>query len=164
MTVANPTTSQHVYVFTKTASAVTVYCDGDLIVTKPLSLTIGSGFQFGTIYGGTKDDCGLSRVSNRETAGMVDYTRLYDFAISLDMIQKLAADDQYESSTPTYSREVSGSPWWHTGEGTWLKSDDSTLVGVPDVAGIVDLTATADATMTVNLPAAPVYEIGRAHV
>ena len=158
MTVANPTTSQHVYVFTKTASAVTVYCDGDLIVTKPLSLTIGNGFQFGSIYGGTQDGCGLSRVSSRETAGMVDYTRLYDFAISLDMIQKLAADDQYESSTPTYSREVSGSPWWYTGDGTWLKSDDSTLVGVPDVAGIVDLTATAAATMTVNLPAAPVYE------
>ena len=158
MTVANPTTSQHVYVFTKTATTVTVYCDGDLITSKAVSDSPYQAFQFGTMYGGMQSGSGLSAVTDKATGGMVDYTRLYNFAIGQNMIQKLAEDDPYVSSTPTYSREVSGSPWWHTGDGTWLKSDDSTLVGVPDVSGIVDLTATADATMTVNLPAAPVYE------
>ena len=159
MTVANPTTSQHVYVFTKTATAVTVYCDGDLITSKAVSASPYNAFQFGTMYGGMQTGSGLSAVTDKTTGGMVDYTRLYDFAISDDMIQRLAEDDPYVSSTPTYSREVADSPWWHTGDGTWLKSDDSTLVGVPDVSGIVDVTATADATMTVNLPAAPVYEM-----
>ena len=159
MTVANPTTSQHVYVFTKTATTVTVYCDGDLITSKAVSDSPYQAFQFGTMYGGMQSGSGLSDVTDKATGGMVDYTRLYNFAIGQNMIQKLAEDDPYVSSTPTYSREVSGSPWWHTGEGTWLKSDDSTLVVVPDVSGIVDVTATADATMTVNLPAAPVYEM-----
>ena len=158
MTVANPTTSQHVYVFTKTATTVTVYCDGDLITSKAVSDSPYQAFQFGTMYGNMQSGSGLSAVTDKATGGMVDYTRLYDFAISDAMIQKLAQDDPYDSSTPTYSREVSGSPWWYTDPATWLKSDDFTLVGVPDVSGIVDLTATADATMTVNLPAAPVYE------
>ena len=158
MTVANPTTSQHVYVFTKTATTVTVYCDGDLITSKAVSDSPYHAFQFGSMYGGMQSGSGLSAVTDKTTGGMVDYTRLYDFAISDDMIQKLAQDDPYDSSTPTYSRTMDDDAWWHTVDGTWLKSDDSTLVGVPDVAGIVDLKATADATMTVNLPAAPVYE------
>ena len=160
MTVANPTSSQHVYVFTKTATTVTVYCDGDLITSKAVSASPYNGFQFGTMYGGMKTTSGLSAVTDKATGGVVDYTRLYNFAIGPNMIQKLAEDDPYVSSTPTYSREVSGNDvWWYTGEGTWTKSDDPTLVGVPDASGIVDVTATADATMTVNLPAAPVYEM-----
>ena len=160
MTVANPTSSQHVYVFTKTATTVTVYCDGDLITSKAVSASPYNGFQFGTMYGGMKTTSGLSAVTDKATGGVVDYTRLYNFAIGPNMIQKLAEDDPYVSSTPTYSREVSGNDVrWYTGDGTWLKSDDSTLVGVPDASGIVDVTATADATMTVNLPAAPVYEM-----
>ncbi len=155
MAIASPTTSPHVFVFTKTADYVNVYCDGKLVKSMPVSATVGAGLQFGTMYRGFKSGSQLVETTDKDTGGIVDYMRLYDFAIGDRMIQALADEEPYVSDAPIYTRTVSGAATWNATD-SWTKADST--ADEPDPNGRATLTAEADSAMTVNVAASPVYE------
>ena len=151
MSVGSPTTAFHVYVFVKTADTVSTYCDGALIDRRPFSGAVGNGFQIGTRLG---DAAPLGQA----TDGQIDYLRLYDYVLSDAQIAKLTSDNPYVPTTPVFTRDMSGSGvWWYTGDQTWTKSD-STTAQYPAAGSIVEVTATDDASVTMNLPETTVFE------
>ena len=150
MSVGSPTTAFHVYVFVKTADTVSTYCDGALIDRRPFSGAVGNGFQIGTRLGNAAP-------LGQATDGQIDYLRLYDYVLSDDQIAKLTSDNPYISTTPVFTRDMAGDQWWYTGAATWTKSD-STTAQYPAAGSIVEVTATDDASVTMNLPETTVFE------
>ena len=152
MTVAHPTEAQHVYVFTKTADAVTVYCDGDFINRTAVSFTSPSNFQIGSVHG-SMGSTGLVAANS----GEMDYLRIYNFAITPKMIAKLAADNPYVSPSGTYTRTVTGNADW-VDDDAWTVNYTASTADAPASDAVAMLTANAASTMTVNLSAAALYE------
>ncbi|MBR4604591.1 MAG: hypothetical protein IKO43_07085, partial [Kiritimatiellae bacterium] len=157
MTVAHATSAQHVYVFTKTANAIAVYCDGDLINRVSIECSLTGGFQFGTMYGNFQSGSGLVETTDKETGGTVDYMRLFNYALDEEMIQALADENPYVSDSDTFTRTLSGgeSLEW-VSEAAWSKGEET--AAAPDADGIVEVTAAADSAVSVNLAAAALYE------
>lgn len=152
MLIGAPTTAYHVYAVVKTASEINIYCDGELACRQPFTGAIANGFQIGTMLHGAAP---LAQASD----GKIDYLRLYNYALSADQIEKLHVDNEYVSPTPLYTRSISGDGvWWYTGADTWTKTDDSSTSGKPDEVGRVEVTAIADATVTMNLPSDTLFE------
>lgn len=154
MTVAHPTEAQHVYVFTKTADAVTVYCDGDFINRTTVSFTSPSNFQIGSVHGGM-DNTGLVGANS----GEMDYLRIYNFAITPKMIAKLASDNPYVSSSGTYTRTVTGDDNW-VDDDAWTVTVNYTAstTDAPASDAVAMLTVNGASTMTINLSSAALYE------
>ena len=152
MTVAHPTEAQHVYVFTKTADAVTVYCDGDFINRTTVSFTSPSNFQIGSVYGGL-GSTGLVAANS----GEMDYLRIYNFAITPSMIAKLASDNPYVSPSGTYTRTVTGNADW-VDDDAWTVNYTATTADAPGNDAVAALTANSASTMTINLSEASLYE------
>ncbi len=160
MSVAHATTAMHVYAFVKTANAVDIYCDGNLVTRYNGAIgDLSDGFQFGSVRNGIPTGCGLVRLYNSEkaTGGNVDYMRIYNFAIDANMIAKLHNDHPYESPSSTFERTLAGESeleWSATD--AWTKGSET--ADEPEADGIVELTATADSSIAANLATASLYE------
>lgn len=160
MSVAHAATAMHVYAFVKTANAVDIYCDGNLVTRYNGAIgNLNDGFQFGSVRTGVPSNCGLVRLYNSEkaTGGNVDYMRIYNFAIDANMIAKLHNDHPYVSPSSVFSRTLDGesSLEWSATD-AWTKGGET--ADTPDAEGIVELTATADSSIAANLAAASLYE------
>lgn len=160
MSVAHAATAMHVYAFVKTANAVDIYCDGNLVTRYNGAIgNLNDGFQFGSVRSGVPSNCGLVRLYNseKETGGNVDYMRIYNFAIDANMIAKLHNDHPYVSPSSVFSRTLdgeSGLEWSATD--AWTKGGET--ADTPDAEGIVELTATTDSSIAANLSTASLYE------
>ena len=154
-TVVAPTTTMHVYVFTKTASAIEVYCDGKLVKRHPVSnLSFGNAFQVGSVFGGL-GNTGLNKAVATSNAQM-DFLRLYYSPIGPNMIKQLTKEYPYESGAAVYTRTVAGEENW-VAESAWT-ADGETFVAEPVSTEKATLTASGDAVVTVNLASVPAYE------
>ena len=154
-TVVAPTTTMHVYVFTKTASVIEVYCDGKLVKRHPVSnLSFGNAFQVASVHGGV-GATELKKAVATSNAQM-DFLRLYYSPIGSNMIKQLSKEYPYESGAAVYTRTVAGEENW-VAENAWT-ADGETLVAEPVSTEKAKLTASEDAVVTVNLAAVPAYE------
>ena len=160
MSVAHAATAMHVYAFVKTANAVDIYCDGNLVTRYNGAIgDLSDGFQFGSIRSGVPTGCGLVRLYNSEkaTGGNVDYMRIYNFAIDANMIAKLHNDHPYVPLSTAFTRTLDGESGleWSAAD-AWTKGAET--AAEPDADGIVELTASADSTIAANLSEAVLYE------
>lgn len=154
-TVVAPTTTMHVYVFTKTASAIEVYCDGKLVKRHPVSnLSFGNAFQVASVHGGV-GSTGLKKAVATSNAQM-DFLRLYYSPIGSNMIKQLSKEYPYESGAAVYTRTVAGEAAW-VAESAWT-ADGETFVAEPVSTEKAKLTASENAVVAVNLAAVPAYE------
>ena len=156
ITVASPATSMHLYVFTKTANTITVYCDGSLVRQKTFdeTITVPNAFQVGSVHGGMKSS-ELVAAPSTSTAKM-DFMRLYYGAIGPNMIAQLSEEYPYTSTADTYTRTVSGAADWVSSE-AW-SSNGVENVSEPASSAIATLTASEETAVTVNLTSQPAYE------
>lgn len=164
MSVAHATTAMHVYAFVKTANAVDIYCDGARVTRYNGAIgNLSDGFQFGTVRSVSGNVLpaawGIVRLNNSEkdTGGNVDYMRIYNFAITSEMIAKLHTDHPYVSPSTTFTRTLGGESGleWSAAD-AWTKGGET--AAAPDADGKVELTASADSTIAANLSEAALYE------
>ena len=164
MSVAHATTAMHVYAFVKTANAVDIYCDGARVTRYNGAIgNLSDGFQFGTVRSVEGNVLpaawGIVRLNNSEkdTGGNVDYMRIYNFAITSEMIAKLHTDHPYVSPSTAFTRTLAGESGleWSAAD-AWTKGGETAVA--PDADGKVELTASADSTIAANLSEAALYE------
>ncbi|MGN0891372.1 MAG: hypothetical protein ACI4W7_06945, partial [Candidatus Spyradenecus sp.] len=110
MNVPNATTANHLYAFTKRSEAgktiVDIYLDGKVLTkyTFDSEVSLGAGFQVGSLHGGTITD---QIVKCADDAGTVDFLRVADEALTPAAIKAMATAYPYVSAKGTASRTVS---------------------------------------------------------
>lgn len=157
--VASPTSTMHLYVFTKTAAGIDVYCDNVLVNScAAANLSFGGAFQIGSVHG-SMGSTGFSALSSTD-GSKIDFMRLYYGVVGPNLRAALSAEYPYVSNADTYSRTVSADgDWSETGAWTYTDADEqTTTVDKPAADGIVYVTVDAAAEMAVNLDSAPNYE------
>ena len=172
MTVPNAATSQHLYVFSKRSRTIDIYLDGVLwnSYTSPTDITLGSGFQIGSVHG-SPGNTGIARFGvSTFFANPADFTmdaapaellasyigmlRLYDTALNSTALAALAAEFPYVSPNGLFARTVSGTDEAWTAGGAWTQVTEtgSVAVDAPTGGAMLQLNAGAEATaLTVAL-------------
>ncbi len=169
MSVPNPFTTPHLYIFSKTGRTIKVYLDGILWTTyeSTTDFTIGGGFQICSVHGGSFKT-GVNRFAppSREAAQnqaiykecVIDSLRLYDGALGEKAIAELVKEFPYVSPNGSYSRTAADSSTWSETD-AWTKAGDNTRSELPAVGSALTLSATtATSAITVGLNATTTYE------
>ena len=168
-TLDNITSANHLYAFTvKTVggvSQIAVYADGDLLTTYTADslISLGSGFQIASGHGGLPS--GLSRLANDDAATM-DFLRVSNVALSDAAIKALAAEYRYVSPNGIAERTLSANATWTDETNTsWsqktLNEDGSTTTtaqAAPNSGTVVEITASTDVQLTMDLASDVSYE------
>ena len=172
MTVPNAATSQHLYVFSKRSRTIDIYLDGVLwnSYTSPTDITLGTGFQIGSVHG-SPGDTGIARFGvGTFFANPADFTmeaapaelrasyigmlRLYDTALNSTALAALATEFPYVSPNGLFTRTVSGTDEAWTAGGAWVQVTETGTVAAdaPTEGAMLQLNAGAEATaLTVAL-------------
>ncbi len=168
-TLDNITSANHLYAFTvKTVgdvSQIAVYADGDLQTTYTADsrISLGSGFQIASGHGGLPS--GLSRLADDDAATM-DFLRVSNVALSEAAIKALAAEYRYVSPNGIAERTLSENATWTDETNTsWsqniLNEDGSTTTteqAAPNNGTVVEITASTDVQLTMDLASDVSYE------
>jgi len=159
MTVPNACTTEHLYlVVCRTVgegedakTRIVVYLDGNEwgSYTFDSVVTLGNGFQIGSVHGGIPSG-GIKATKANENADL-DFLRAYDVALNADAIKAYAEAYPYESPDDKAKRTVAGETTW-VADG-WIQTVGGVAcpTNCPMPTTIVELTASADATVTMNL-------------
>ena len=159
MSVPNATTANHLYAFTKRTeggnTVIDVYLDGRKLAHYAFSraVTIGGGFQVGSLHGGTIDK---AIVKASDENGTVDFLRVSNTALSDAAIAALAAAYPYTSPNGKATRTVTADDTAWSADGAWTEGE--TTVAAPTAGKVVELTASANASLAVALNADVSYE------
>lgn len=157
MSVPNATTANHLYAFTKRIengnTVIDVYLDGRKLAHYAFSgaATIGGGFQVGSLHGGA-----ITGALEKATSGTVDFLRVSNTALSDEAIAVLAAEYSYTSPNGKATRTVTNADTAWSSEGAWTEGERT--VAAPTAGKVVELTASADASLAVALDADVSYE------
>ena len=176
-TLDNITSANHLYAFTiKTVggnSQIIVYADGEVIATYTADgiISLGNGFQVGSIHGSITQAMGLNYLadgSNSTTAdeATIDFLRVLDGELSSAAIRALATEYPYVSPNGIATRVVSANGnWSDDANNPWSQktlnqdgSNTTTEQAAPNSGTVVDVVASTDATLTMNLESAVSYE------
>ncbi len=166
MKVPHADETYHLYTFVRRPNRVEVFLDDTLWTTYTGTITIGNGrIQLGYVSGGTPSDKQMTipgttlelcaspdSVATGVTFAAFDMLRLYDCFLTEAEVTRLAAEYTYSSSFGEFSRAVSGEEvLWVEETATWDKTgDNSGKHNEPTEGSCVTLTATQDATITMN--------------
>lgn len=166
MNVPNATTANHLYAFTKRSEAgktvVDIYLD-DKVLTKytfDREVSLGAGFQVGSLHGGT---IAGHIVKCADNAGTVDFLRVADEALTPAAIKAMATAYPYVSTKGTATRTVStATATWEDGTNApWSQAMPNTTPAAqaaPNAGTKVVLDSSADTTITLNGTSAVTYE------
>ena len=179
MTVPNAATSQHLYVFSKRSRTIDIYLDGVLwnSYTSPTDITLGSGFQIGSVHGST-GNTGLDRFgvtsfySDKSQFAMdtapaellgsyIGMLRIYDTALNSTAMAALAAEFPYVSPNGLYTRTVAGADEAWSAADAWSRVTEtgSTAVDAPAEGAMLQFDSSSDAAaLTVGLSADAHFE------
>ena len=158
MQVANALTTSHTYAFVKTADAITVYLDGNLWNTTPISnVSFGDRIQVGSIHGGKgSTNIESSKDATNDTA--IQAVRIFEGALGPNALKQLADEFPYNSPNGTFAREFA------EGEGAWTLTDSWTdtktqeTAELPTEGSTLNISAAGAAEITVDLTAETEYE------
>ncbi len=160
----------HLYTFVRRPTGVEVYLDDTLVTryTGENILLANGGVQMGNVYGGI-GNMGTRKMidlGNGETLEIIpaeeldatdakpaaiDMLRLYDCQLTGTEVERLASEYAYESTYGDFTRTVMDDDvLWKTDTATWTKLGETTSYTEPTEGANVILTASADATVTVN--------------
>lgn len=169
MSVPNPFTTPHLYIFSKTGRTIKVYLDGILWTTyeSTTDFVIGPGFQICSVHGGSYTT-GVNRFAppSRDAAQnqaiykecVIDSLRLYDGVLGEKAIAALKTEFPYVSPNGSYSRSVADASTWSETD-AWTKAGDNTASELPAVGSALTLSATtATSAITVGLDSTTTYE------
>lgn len=176
-TLDNITSANHLYAFTvKTVggnSHITVYADGDLLTTYEAigEISLGTGFQVGSIHGSIANWMGLNYLVNGsndttpDTATM-DFLRVFEGELTANAMSALSAEYPYVSPNGIATRVVSANGNWSDDTNNpWsqktLNQDGSSTTtdqAAPNAGTVVDVIVTTDATLEMNLDSSVSYE------
>ena len=175
----NITTANHLYAFTVQTvdgvSHISVYADGELLTTYIADsiITLGTGFQIGSIHGAIESWMGLSYLSvgdnnNQVSADVatMDFLRVSDTALTSEAIKALAKEYPYVSPNGIATRVVDANGTWSDSTATpWsqktLNQDGSSTTtdqAAPNNGTGVEITATTDVQLTMDLSSEVSYE------
>lgn len=174
-TLDNITSANHLYAFTvKTVnnkSQIAVYADGDLLTTYEADsiISLGTGFQIASAHGGLGTGTVLSRSISRladNDAATMDFLRVSNVALSDAAIKALAAEYRYVSPNGIAERTLSENATWTDSTNTsWgqktLNEDGSsttTAQAAPNSGTVVEVTASTDVQLTMDLASEVSYE------
>ena len=160
MTVPYAYTVPHLYVFSKSANKIEIYLDGKLVspYTSQTEITFGSGFQIGSVHG-TVGATGVKQFKAELVGGELPaiYTnsrigmlRMYDSTLSPEASAKLAREFPYESPSDAFMRTLNGGTVSWTAEDAWEKGGETEKYSAPTENSVVELTANADTTVTLD--------------
>ena len=166
MNVPNATTANHLYAFTKRSEAgktvVDIYLDGKVLTkyTFDREVSLGAGFQVGSLHGGT---IAGHIVKCADNAGTVDFLRVADEALTPAAIKAMATAYPYVSTKGTATRTVStATATWEDGTNApWSQAMPNTATAAqaaPNAGTNVVLSASTDTTITLNGTSAVTYE------
>lgn len=165
--VPNATTAKHLYAFTYDVQAdqtvISVYVDGKLkkVTTINERLHVSDGFQIGSIYGGMVT--GLSRYSDAGELndGTIDFLRVAKGVLSAETMTALAKAYPYVSEKGIAQRTIADATANWVADAAWTQKvpdTDDAMQAAPNDGTNVELTATANTQVTVNLEADASYE------
>ena len=165
--VPNATTAKHFYAFTYDVQAdktvISVYVDGKLkkVTTINERLHVSDGFQIGSIYGGMVT--GLSRYSDAGELndGTIDFLRVAKGVLSAETMTALAKAYPYVSEKGIAQRTIADATANWVADAAWTQKVpdmDDAMQAAPNDGTNVELTATANTQVTVNLEADASYE------
>lgn len=166
MNVPNATTANHLYAFTKRSEAgktvVDIYLDGKVLTkyTFDNEVSLGAGFQVGSLHGGT---IAGHIVKCADNAGTVDFLRVADESLTPAAIKAMATAYPYVSTKGTATRTVStATATWEDGTNApWSQAMPNTTPAAqaaPNAGTKVVLDSSADTTITLNGTSAVTYE------
>ncbi len=171
LNVPNATTAYHTYAFTLSVknneTVLSVYVDGKLKANPGLGsiVTLGGGFQIGSVHGGVGQHANLDvldKYPDSGNSGTLDFLRTANEALTADAIKAIAAAYPYVSTAGLATRTVDASgDWVATDETTpWSQTtaDGTINQAGPNNRTIVEVTATADATLAMNVAEETSYE------
>ena len=165
--VPNATTAKHLYAFTYDVQAdqtvISVYVDGKLkkVTTINERLHVSDGFQIGSVYGGMVT--GLSRYSDAGELndGTIDFLRVAKGVLSAETMTALAKAYPYVSEKGIAQRTIADATANWVADAAWTQKvpdTDDAMQAAPNDGTNVELTATANTQVTVNLEADASYE------
>lgn len=165
LNVPNATTVPHLYAFTLAVvdgkTQIAVYVDGKrrTVYKADSVITLGSGFQIGSVHGGIVT--GLAKYADDE--GTLDFLRTTSGTLTMAAMQSIADAYPYDSVTGTATRTVTaeggdwadaeGTPWQQT-----LPGQEAVAQAAPNAGTNVTLTAEGEATLALNLSEDVAYE------
>ena len=173
--VSNAYSSQHLFVFTKSAREVNVYCDGKLIAKYDSAedISFGStGFQIGSVLSGVsgmnivrfaKGEAAANTLSEEDQkAARIDSVRLYKCVLSTDAIAALKEEFPYVSENGLSTRTLGdGDTAWEQ-PGKWNVQNfgdaSATSSSAPIAGSVVEIAAAGENAIDVNLAADTDYE------
>jgi len=172
MTVTDPYDTDHLYAFTcqtindggTDKTKVSLYLDGKFLqaYTFASKVTLGTGFQVGSIHGGSL--AGYDKATTANTHADLDFLRVYQTVLNAEAMAKYAEKYPYTSKGGVSERTFDDSldqtwvaygitPWTVTPYEQTAYSTNSALAGSQ-----VTVSASADAEVTMNLGATTTYE------
>ena len=163
--VPNATTAKHLYAFTYDVQAdktvISVYVDGKLkkITTINEQLHVTNGFQIGSVHGGVCT--GLTKYPASGDAGTLDFLRVAKGVLSAETMTALAKAYPYVSEKGIAQRTIADATANWVADAAWTQKvpdTDDAMQAAPNDGTNVELTATADTQVTVNLEADASYE------
>ena len=170
-TVPNAEEAYHLYSFVRTATGVEIYLDGEPWAPYHQPVSVGNGFQIGSLHGGISHTYtgeltayrGLSLArggSESDKNGMVDMLRIYRYALSSEDIQALAAEYAYISPSGSYARTLATETSEWVATASWANSADATAekLDVPPSGAAVTVTTEIASTVTMNLSTESIAE------
>ncbi len=167
LSVPNATGAYHLYAFTfrkavevdgVAKTAIDIYKDGDRLrryVHADGVITLGLGFQVGSIHGGMGAMVDAPSQAGADDTSTMDFLRVFRGELSDKAHRELAEAYPYASPNGEATRTVSGTADWEA-ENAWSQGGE--LQSAPNADTNVALTASADATVTLNLSADTDYE------
>ncbi len=175
-TLDNITSANHLYAFTVqnvgNVSHVAVYADGDLLTTYVSDgiIALGNGFQIGSIHGSITSAMQLNYLADGSSGdpdeATMDFLRVSNVALSDAAIKALAAEYRYVSPNGIAERTLSANATWTDETNTsWsqktLNEDGSTTTtaqAAPNNGTVVEITASTDVQLTMDLASNVSYE------
>ena len=175
-TLDNITSANHLYAFTVetvgNVSHVSVFADGDLLTTYVADglISLGNGFQIGSIHGSITSAMQLNYLADGTSGSpdeaTMDFLRVSNVALSAEAIKALAAEYRYVSPNGIAERTLSANATWTDETNTsWAQktlnedgSSTTTEQAAPNSGTVVEITATADVQLTMDLASEVSYE------
>lgn len=157
MTVPSATSEFHVYGFTKSGNAVNVYCDGELVqkYAASSSIGLGVGVQIGAVFNGN-GSTGIKTAASAAAAA-IDFLRIVSEVVDAGVFRQIAKEHPYEPAAGTWTRTVSGGEAEWAADGAWTRKGTDGAASEPS-GGYVELTADADAALSVNAASSVAYD------
>jgi len=172
MTVTDPYDTDHLYAFTcqtindggTDKTKVSLYLDGKFLqsYTFGSKVTLGTGFQVGSIHGGSL--AGYAKATTANTHADLDFLRTYKTVLSAEAMKMYAEKYPYTSKGGASVRTFDDSldqTWVAYGITPWTVSpfEEESFPTNSALAGSqVTVSASADAEVTMNLDATTTYE------